>query len=710
MSACSGGHPAWPGWFQHAVIGVKSLGQVSKATLRDYRHGDLSTRAPLGTKISRSLWHRHSLLHLCVVILWLGAAECLVAQEVLRTSPSRITLGGLSYGSKDGQILSRKVILSVQDPAAVFQITKVDLSQAKGIRLKKQTELPGKIELFFEIDTAAFTQGQPFGKFLKVPLRLETSLREFPQVVIPVVGWLSVNETERNFQDFRFQGSLRWQGPWGTPNMAGAVLVPFILLIVGGLGWGWQVFYGKSGQCPDLQSGPASSKVFRVMILGGLVVLGVIAGALLFLLGHTYSRGSWVALAVGLSVLVLKKGTMRWFSLGAAAFFFMIIFTLPAGVDRVGSYARVEADKSIANRFRLWSGALQAMGEHPLWGIGADQYGNVFRRDYQTFEHQAENSTAVSDFMTFGAERGLPFLGLSLGLLLFLLMEALCSRKPVPLVFGAMLASILAASAFSTLWFVKEYQGLFAFCVGGLLLLSAWRLWSSKDWKRSLRGLVKRGACFVLGTTLGLALVAWLALDQLPTRSRHFPAVEAVLENGWMVAPRALPTQGTILYVGEDKEDLPLLAQTTLRPLSSLGWRVVWPGPVATREQVDMWIQKLKKMYPDQPVYVAGHGKGGKMAWITVSLDQEIKGAGCGFLTEEFGQSLAGESPKTAFLVYQSLYDDQVSANASIRAQRGDAFVSVPLVVVLKPEVFSRFSKAWLEWIRAMNGHFSPTT
>jgi pimeloyl-ACP methyl ester carboxylesterase len=136
---------------------------------------------------------------------------------------------------------------------------------------------------------------------------------------------------------------------------------------------------------------------------------------------------------------------------------------------------------------------------------------------------------------------------------------------------------------------------------------------------------------------------------------------------------------------------------------------VVWPGTVEQKEQVEVWIQKVKETYPGQTIFVAGHGIGGKLAWLVLSQDGEKKmaGAGCGFLTEDLEADVIGGAPKAGFLVYQSLYDDQTPASASIRADRGQAFVGAPLKVVLKADIFGRFSQAWMEWIHSVDEHFS---
>jgi hypothetical protein len=40
-------------------------------------------------------------------------------------------------------------------------------------------------------------------------------------------------------------------------------------------------------------------------------------------------------------------------------------------------------------------------------GVGAGRFGEIFERDYQLPEHKATYTTAINDFLTLGAERGI---------------------------------------------------------------------------------------------------------------------------------------------------------------------------------------------------------------------------------------------------------------------------------------------------------------
>jgi hypothetical protein len=646
---------------------------------------------------------------ICLLLLFLCCPSLYASnqgqnKDPIQVSPQRITLGALSYGSKQGTLLERKIALSYTAAREPFVLTKVDVSRAPGIRLKQQIQSLHKIELIFEIDTTALTHQQPFGKFVKVPIRLETNQSDFSQVIIPLVAWLSINETKRDFSDYRFQGNLRWQGPWSTPNIAGAVLAPAVLLILGLMAATSQCL--SKGQGNAQANGSSLKKGLRGLTLFGLIVLMSIVLSLLYLLAHTYSRGSWVALLPGLALLMLGKGTLRWLSLATASFFLIIIGTLPSGVDRVESYTKIEEDKSIANRFRLWTGALQMMAEHPFHGVGADGFETRFKRDYQAFEHKAENSTAVSDFMTFGAERGLPFLALSCGLLLMLLFESLRGRKIISLTLGSMLASIMTASSFSTLWFIRDYQWLFFISVGGLICVLVKNLWACSPRKTGIKKLLVKTSLFVLSSLIGLSFVSWLFLNQLPTRSLSSPQYMPDFSGTLTVEPRQQAILGTVLYLTENKEADTWLAHSTLRPLAAKGWRVVWPGSLEKRDQAEQVFAHIRERYPDEPLHVAGHGQGGKLA-LDLAAQKNLAGAGCSFLTGSSENTQSITQLVRPFLVYHFLYDDQVSANAALHAEKNKPAANDLLKIMVQPEIPGRLSPAWLDWIQAMHEHFS---
>jgi hypothetical protein len=390
-----------------------------------------------------------------------------------------------------------------------------------------------------------------------------------------------------------------------------------------------------------------------------------------------------------------------------------MLLLLPSGLKRVGSYAELEGDLSIANRLKLWTGAFQMMAEHPLSGVGANHFGNLFERDYQTLGHTAKNSTAVSDYLTFGAEHGLIPLELLVGILLFAVVQACRGARHnngiLQLSSCSALISIMSASAFSTLWFIREYQWLFAFVIVTLVACGLGHLYQEENWKQRLLSDLRRLGTCVAGTCMVLTTLAMTSLWLLPTRSvevkaeisESSPLLVRIFEPRWQVA------KGIIVYFPDIDEDSALLDHSTLRPLSALGWDVVAVSEEIDRAKASALLIALHKMFPSLKAYVSGDGAGGKLAWLVASQSEVIRaGAGFDFLSEDLDPDRGTKTLQHPFLVFQSLYDDRVSANPAIRAAQRLDFADLPLHVILSPNPLGYFSESRSQWVKCLDSYF----
>ena len=616
-------------------------------------------------------------------------------ENSISASPSRIILGALPYGEKDDSILTRQ--LTIQGLPEPVNLAGIDLSQAGGVQVIKQEKTPDGLVLTLNIDLRQFASKQPFGSFIKKIIRLETNSTDEPQVVVPILGWLAVNDSSRNFNQFVFDGCERWQGWWGTPNMAGAVLAPLIVLLIGGMVWTWTT---RSKKTAWLRIGISALLALEIFVL-------------LLLLALTYSRGAWIAFAAGSLAMFSSPGPIRKPLIVALACFGLMLLFLPSGLKRVGSYAEIEGDLSIANRLKLWTGALQMMADNPLSGVGADEFGNIFERDYQTFGHTAQNSTAVSDYLTFGAEHGLLPLGVAVGVLLFVAGQAYRGGRHnnsiLQLSLTSALISLMVASAFSTLWFVREYQRLFAFIIVALVAYWLRDLYKERNWRRQFLVNLKRLGTCMGGAGIVLTALAMASLWLLPTRSfglkaeisESDPLEVRIFEPRWKVA------KGVIVYFSDIHEDSALLDHSTLRPLSALGWDVVTASKEIDGAKANALLTTLHKVFPNLKTYVSGDGTGGKLAWLVASQSEIIQaGAGFDFLSEDLDPDRGTKILQHPFLVFQSLYDDQVSANPAIRAARGLGFADLPLTIILSPNTLGYFSEGRSQWVKSLDRYF----
>jgi hypothetical protein len=473
------------------------------------------------------------------------------------------------------------------------------------------------------------------------------------------------------------------------------VLAPLLLLVLG----------GTAAFCSAQASRRRWFKTSAGVSLFGL------AGLLLVLLAATYSRGAWIAFIAGSLVVVLFSTRLRRFVLGGLLVFALIVFFLPAGLKRVDSYAQIQGDPSISHRIELWIGALQMMGDHPE-GVGPGQFSAVFERDYQRVDHVALNSTAVSDYLTTGSERGVLFLSVILGsllLVLFLSLRAAWARdNPWQLTLSAALLAILVTSAFSTLWLVPHYQWLFELILAGLLGCLLVQNWG--EGKRKLTRLVALGSLFVCSCFMVVETMALSSLLLQPTRSSDVSMADSqghMFPVHW-IEPRWLKAKGVIIYFPGEQDSLSLLCHSTLRPLAALGWQVYVPAGASENNLA--LVALIGANHPQYPVFVAGQKEGGRLAWSTVvRLSKPVVrgGAGLDFLTMDMDPGRGGASFRTPFLVFHFIYDDQVSANAAIRADQHRAFSSLPLTILLSPEEPATFSAGTTQWVEALDRYFS---
>jgi O-antigen ligase len=656
------------------------------------------------------------------------------AAEPLQAQPSRVFLGSLAYGETEGKRLQRSVV--VTHPPGDWVPVRVDLSKAPGVDVRWERTGPTTLRLDLEIDTAAFTSGQPYGALVKRWVRLETPLAEAPQVLVPILGMTSVNATERDFGVFQFRGQARWQGWWATPNIAGSVLAVVAVFAAGVMGWFATRSAGvspalsgimpgsgkseqtKSGGTPDL-AGKMPALHRSKASLWGAGVGGLVALLSFWGLTITYSRGAWVACAAGLGMLLLLMRGRRIPLTVLVLVWGVMLAAMPEGLSRAGSTVQVQEDKSIGNRLRVWTGALQMMAEHPVSGVGAGKFGEVFPRLYQKTGHKESYSTAISDWFTWAAERGVGVVGLWTGLTAFLLgwgmLRAWHDPGTATAPFTAALLTLAMACAFSTLGFVREIQLLWGFLVAGIMgaglgIRQIPKAGAGQDvqpdgqdaratiGKRQItRPWAMAGACCILACVLWWGAGQW-ALGRLPARTASFPSPAGPV---WVVQPRHGEAKGIVWVFPGRQEDESVHLRTTLRPLAARGWVVVGALRPDVRLTTLRQAEAAAGIDSSLPRHWAGHREGAAAAW------QALGSAS----SEDLPQSLAlfgfsapeWESPPPApvpFLrVVHSRWDDQASFNAVFRWAARARAAGLTVEARWMDDEVSRNGPMWQDWL-----------
>ncbi len=437
------------------------------------------------------------------------------------------------------------------------------------------------------------------------------------------MGMLSVNTTGRDYSQYLYEGELRWQGPWPTPNIAAAFLATGTILLCG-------IGCALHQRLPSLFKWPVATLVFVTMSAG------------CFLLAKTYSRGGWLSMGAGILVLLLGIKRPRWYPVLLAALFALSIALHPAGVHRAASTTDVDGDKSISHRLLLWEGALQMMAEHPWTGVGSGKFGEVFMRDYQLPEHSQSYSTAINDFLTIGTERGIPVLSLTAALFLFLagmgIWTGMKHSNPFLVGCGAAIFSCLVGSWFSSIAFSSDSTYLLISASIGVVTGAGWYQvlnWQKRadSFHRKAFSSFRRVSHIFAILTAGIGGICAIA-GLVALRNR--PVIEPMSMSGIAgirTTPRWKQAKGTIFYLGNRGQKPSELIKNTLRPLAQMGWEVFAFEQAAYASDACLQMTRIlhglkQTRFVERNLHLAGHNQGAQVA-LALATTSNAKAVAC---------------------------------------------------------------------------------
>jgi O-antigen ligase len=155
------------------------------------------------------------------------------------------------------------------------------------------------------------------------------------------------------------------------------------------------------------------------------IFLFIAAGMMAMGLVMSYSRGAWVATAIGLLYLAKAHGKFkwRWVLPGVLAAAAVVVVFWHSTADNGPWYLkRMDFGRpSAQHRVAAWQAAVHIMRDHPL-GVGWNQAVGVYNKNYSPPEGGAAALT-MNSYLMLGTELGLP------GLLCFVAYVALCLRS-----------------------------------------------------------------------------------------------------------------------------------------------------------------------------------------------------------------------------------------------------------------------------------------
>ena len=217
----------------------------------------------------------------------------------------------------------------------------------------------------------------------------------------------------------------------------------------------------------------------------------IIAGE--YLLAITYSRGGYIAFAIGLTVAGIL--CRRKIPILFLATFFLLILVIPGGSVRLESIGDIQ-EGSIRSRLLLWSGGLRLLGKYPF-GLGMDtQIGEYYTILYQPLWLDERYFEFVNDILSFSIRYGLPALFVIASIVLWIITEAITVQREnkwtfYPFVIATAIAYLILG-LFTTFYFVGQIISIWGL---SLLILFGTSLWA---WKRKSHKLSCRRNCYVI--------------------------------------------------------------------------------------------------------------------------------------------------------------------------------------------------------------------
>ncbi len=169
----------------------------------------------------------------------------------------------------------------------------------------------------------------------------------------------------------------------------------------------------------------------RLVILGGLLVQPV---ALVL----TYTRGSWLALAGAMGLMVVLLRRWVWILLAVLLAALVVGAGPPELMERVESIITFERERSAANRLALWPKVASLIAARPVFGYGWGGFQAVYstQSEFQSFH-------AHNFLLDFALAIGIPglvlvlvLIGYVLGRALLTAMEAVGKSRDAPLLIG----------------------------------------------------------------------------------------------------------------------------------------------------------------------------------------------------------------------------------------------------------------------------------
>jgi len=157
----------------------------------------------------------------------------------------------------------------------------------------------------------------------------------------------------------------------------------------------------------------------------------------------TLSRGAWLGLGVGFIVGVILsfiyiKNKIEIVKLILYLFVCIIISNIIVNPNRISERFNMSVKNteiSTVNRVTLWKTSIKMIKDHPYFGVGLGNFGDVLEENYKIrFLNGETFSSALNNYLTLAAEAGIPALILYLiiiGYAIYLSIKSIFSKSNI---------------------------------------------------------------------------------------------------------------------------------------------------------------------------------------------------------------------------------------------------------------------------------------
>jgi O-Antigen ligase len=224
--------------------------------------------------------------------------------------------------------------------------------------------------------------------------------------LLGLIGLLALSAWWHLDMSDNYYHGRRWMGLWDNPNAYGMLMASGVNL--------------ATGQLASKRTEGGKRKTEKIFLWLAIFMMGI--G-----LAMSYSRGAWLATAIGLFYLAWCYGKLIWrYVLPVIALVVVSVLFLWSRTPDSAPWFIKRADlgrPSAQHRVSAWLAGLEIMRDHPF-GVGRNNAVSIYVKSYSPPEGGAPALT-TNDYLMIGTELGIP------ALLCFVIYAALCLRgKP----------------------------------------------------------------------------------------------------------------------------------------------------------------------------------------------------------------------------------------------------------------------------------------